>query len=187
MTPTGSSKAELVARVELFLFASRVAVNNVNVSPEGRIRDNTSRQGLEIFKEAAETKDIHIIVAVENAYIQTELDQFGDSPTMRTSLLEGIKNLEVIESHLIRVKDRARYKLTNEDYALDKNRKNDLPDDEARQCLRSHITRLRNLDTSRMDKPERVILEQRRKNMKIAEDVYIAMQKTALNIADQAI
>ena len=184
MTPTGSNKAKLVARVELFLLASRVAVNNVNASPEGRIRDNASRQGLEIFKEAAETKDPHIIVAVEKAFNQTELDQFGDSPRMRNSLREAIKGMEVIEAHLIYLKDPEKYRFINETHTLSKNRKGDLPYDEARQAIRSHMTRLNNLDTSRMDEAEREILEQRKENIQTAEEAYIPLQKTALDIKD---
>ena len=182
MTPTGSNKAKLVARVEAFLHTSRAAVDSVTASPEGRIRDNASRQGLEIFKEAAETKDPHIVVAVEKAFNQTELEQFGDSPRMRNSLREAIKGMEVIEAHLIYLKDPAKYRFINETHTLNKNRKGALPYDEARQALRSHMTRLNNLDTSRMDEAEREILEQRKQNIQIAEDVYITLQKTALNI-----
>ena len=184
MTPTGSNKAELVARVEAFLHTSRVAVDGVTASPQGQKRDNASRQGLAIFKEAAETKDIHIIIAVEKAFNQTELEQFGDSPNMRNSLLQAIKGMEVIEAHLIYLKDPAKYRLINETHTLNKNRKGDLPYDEARQALRSHMTRLNNLDTSRMDEAERAILEQRKQNIQIAEDVYIKKQKPALNIKE---
>ena len=167
-----------------FILLMRDAVREVDASPERQERDRISRLGLDIFKKAAEEGNAHTIVATERALIQAELEQFADSPTMRTSLREGIKNLEIIETYLNHTKDRARYKNIDEDHALEKNRKNNLPYDEARQSLRSHITRLRNLDTSRMDKPERTILEQRRKNMIIAEDVYIAKQKTALNIKE---
>ena len=186
MTPTGSNKAGLVARVKSFLYTSRVAINRVNASPEGRIRDNTSRQGLAIFKEAAETKDIHTIIAVEKAFNQTELDQFGDSPNMRNSLREAIKGMEVIEAHLIYLKDPEKYRFINETHTLNKNRKGDLPYDEARQAIRSHMTRLNNLDTSRMDEAEREILEQRKENIQTAEEAYIPLQKTALNIKDEA-
>ena len=184
MTPTGSNKTKLVARVESFLLASRVAVDGVTASPQGQKRDNASRQGLAIFKEAAETKDPHIMVAVERAFNQTELDQFADSPDMRNSLLIGIRELEIIETYLGYVKDPTKYKIINEACMRKKNRIGNLPNDEARQCLRSHAARLKNLDTSRMDKPERDILEQRRKNIKIAEDAYITLQKTALDIKD---
>ena len=188
--PTHEREAE--ARV-LILYM-REAIEEVNVSPQGQERDRVMRLGQEMFERAAEEGDIGrrggvganlaIIIAVERAFIQAELDQFADSPTMRTSLREGIKNLEIIETYLTHIKDPARYRLINDDHALEKNRRGNLPYDEARQSLRSHITRLRNLDTSRMDKPERTILEQRRKNMIIAEDVYIAKQKTALNIKE---
>ena len=186
MTPTGSNKAELVARVEAFLHTSRVAVDGVTASPQGQKRDNASRQGLAIFQEAAETKDIHIIVAVEKAFNQTELDQFGDSPRMRNSLREAIKGMEVIEAHLIYLKDPEKYRFINETHTLSKNRKGDLPYDEARQAIRSHMTRLNNLDTSRMDEAEREILEQRKENIQTAEEAYIPLQKTALNIKDEA-
>ena len=184
MTPTGSNKTKLVSRVEAFLFASQGAIREVDASPEGQKRDQIANTGLEIFQEAAETKDPHIIVAVEKAFDQTELEQFADSPDMRNSLRQGIRDLEIIETYLGYIKDPAKYKIINEACMRDKNRIGNLPNDEARQCLRSHAARLKNLDTSRMDKPERDILEQRRKNIKIAEDVYITLQKTALDIKD---
>ena len=184
MTQTGSSKAELVGEIEAFLHASQVAIREVNVSSQGQKRDKIAHSGLEIFKKAAETKDPHIIVAVEKAFDQTELDQFADSPDMRNSLRQGIRDLEIIETYLGYIKDPAKYKIINEACMRNKNRIGNLPNDEARQCLRSHAARLKNLDTSRMDKPERDILEQRRKNIKIAEDVYITLQKTALDIED---
>ena len=184
MTPTGSNKTELVFRVEAFLLASREAIREVNVSPQGQKRDKIANTGLEIFKEAAKTQNIDIMVAVEKAYIQMELEQFAGSPRMRNSLREAIKGMEVIEAHLIYLKDPAKYRFINETHTLNKNRKGDLPYDEARQALRSHMTRLNNLDTSRMDEAEREILEQRKQNIKIAEDVYIPLQKTALDIKE---
>ena len=175
---------EREAEVGEFIFLMRGAVREVDASPQGRARDRLSATGLDIFKQAAEEGDIGAMVAVERAFNQAEYEQFADSPDMRNSLRQGIRDLEIIETYLNYVKDPARYKRINETYMREKNRRGDLPYDEARQCLRSHAARLKNLDTSRMDKPERDILEQRRKNMKIAEDVYIAKQKTALNIKD---
>ena len=175
---------EKEAKVREFLTTMRTAVREVDASPQGRKRDRISATGLEIFKKAAEEGDIHTIIATDRAFNQAELEQFADSPDMRNSLRQGIRDLEIIETYLNYVKDPAKYKLINEVCMREKNRKGALPYDEARQCLRSHAARLKNLDTSRMDKPERDILEQRRKNIKIAEDVYIALQKTALNIED---
>ena len=172
------------AEVREFLITMRAAIEKVNASPEGQLRDRTSATGLDIFKQAAEEGDIGAMVAVERAFNQVELEQFADSPDMRNSLLIGIRELEIIETYLGYVKDPAKYKIINEACMRDKNRIGNLPNDEARQCLRSHAARLKNLDTSRMDKPERDILEQRRKNIKIAEDVYITLQKTALDIED---
>ena len=178
--PTHKREAE----VGRFIFLMREAVREVDASPQGRKRDHLSATGLDIFKKAAEERNIHTIIAADRAFNQAELEQFADSPDMRNSLRQGIRDLEIIETYLNYVKDPAKYKLINEVCMREKNRRGDLPYDEARQCLRSHAARLKNLDTSRMDKPERDILEQRRKNIKIAEDVYITLQKTALNIED---
>ena len=175
---------EREAEVGDFILLMRDAVREIDASPQGQERDRISATGLEIFKKAAEEGDIHTIIAADRAFNQAEFEQFADSPDMRNSLRQGIRDLEIIETYLNYVKDPAKYKLINEVCMREKNRKGTLPYDEARQCLRSHAARLKNLDTSRMDKPERDILEQRRKNIKIAEDVYITLQKTALNIKD---
>ena len=175
---------EREAEAREFIFSMQTALRQVDASPEGQERDRVMRLGLDIFKKAAEERNAHTIIAADRAFNQAEFEQFADSPDMRNSLRQGIRDLEIIETYLNYVKDPARYKRINETYMREKNRRGDLPYDEARQCLRSHAARLKNLDTSRMDKPERDILEQRRKNMKIAEDVYIAKQKTALNIKE---
>ena len=173
---------EREAEVGEFIVTLRAAIWRVDASLEGQERDQILNTGLEIFKKAAEERNIDTMIATERAFNQAEFEQFADSPDMRNSLRQGIRDMEIIEIYLGYVKDPAKYKLINETCIRDKNRIGDLPNDEARQCLRSHKARLKNLDTSRMDKPERDILEQRRKNIKIAEDVYIALQKTALNI-----
>jgi len=66
---------------------------------------------------------------------------------------------------------------------LKKSRRHGLPDDDARKASRGHMTRLINLDRGRLDEVERAILAQRRANIKVAENAYIALQQAALGIA----
>ena len=66
----------------------RVAIERVNVSPEGRKRDRTSATGLDIFKQVAEEGDIGAMVAVEKAFNQVELEH---SPTAQICAQASLK------------------------------------------------------------------------------------------------
>jgi len=105
---------------------------------------------------------------------------------MRSSLREGIEAIGIISHLLTEVRKPSRYAIINETHILKKSRRNGLPDDDARKALRGHRTRLLNLDRGRMDETQRAILAQRRGNIKVAENAYIALQQEALVIDPKA-
>ena len=80
--PTHEREAEARA----LIIYMQTAIRQVDASPQGQECDRVLHLGQEMFERATEERDIHIIIAVERAFIQAELDRFGDSPTMRTSL-----------------------------------------------------------------------------------------------------
>ena len=64
-----------------------------------------------------------------------------------------------------------------------RNRRQGLPDDEARQFFRSHKARLRNRDASRLTREEKRTLIERGTNLRVAEKAYIQLQRVALGLA----
>ncbi len=61
-----------------------------------------------------------------------------------------------------------------------RNRKADLPFDEARQALASHRARLANMDKSRLTDEEKELVDARRDAVQSAEKQYIELQERAL-------
>ncbi len=182
MTQNGSNNAKFIDQIKLLAAAKYIATQSINRSRYGISRDNISHKELDGFKKIEATNDIDSMIGAEKTYLEVELEKFADSATMKSSLRQGIVNLEIIESLLERVRNPDEYKTINAAYVLPKSRRNGLPDDDARKSFRAHATRLTNLDKSRMDKTERSILEQRRKNIRVAEKIYITMQEAALGI-----
>jgi hypothetical protein len=102
---------------------------------------------------------------------------------MASSLKEAQKGLETIEEHIGIVGNPTEYQTVNKSDSLKKMRDSrDLPKDGARQAFRSHDTRLENLDAARLDDTEKDIIQQRQRNIRIAEKLYIERQYKALGI-----
>ncbi len=182
MTLNGLSDKELERYLALNTSTERLLTDHISNLPQSVRRDSVRKKQLTIFNEIANRSKIDLMVSAEKTYLQAELKDFADSATMKSSLRQGITNLEIIESFLDRVRDSDYYRRFDSGHLLPKSRRNGLPDDDARKSFRAHATRLTNLDKSRMDKTERSILEQRRKNIRVAEKIYITMQEAALGI-----
>ncbi len=89
---------------------------------------------------------------------------------------------------LDRVRDRALYKKVVDAYfTLPKNRISGLPLDEARQHFRSHRLRLLNLLRTYLDRWQVMMIDERRRNLRIAEKLYIELQRNALGVREDKI
>ncbi|MBX4336622.1 hypothetical protein [Bartonella raoultii] len=101
---------------------------------------------------------------------------------MISSLKTALTEIDTIRKHVAFVENPEKYQVINEAYNLPKNRKGDLPYDEARQAMASHYTRLGNLDKSRLTDIEKSIIDVRRDNMKVMRKLYEKMQAKAIGI-----
>ncbi len=183
MTPNGSNNIKNHAKnITIAVSTERLFYDKLLKTNQSKNIDRIRNRVAKSFQDAGDSNDIDSIIASEKSYHEIELEKFADSATMKSSLRQGIVNLEIIESLLECVRNPDEYKTINAAHLLPKSRRNGLPDDDARKSFRAHATRLTNLDKSRMDKTERSILEQRRKNIRVAEKVYITMQEAALGI-----
>ncbi|MBR4876255.1 MAG: hypothetical protein IKU14_00895 [Rhodocyclaceae bacterium] len=138
------------------------------------------------LREVGRSGDLEWIVAAEKTIVESDLARYANSKAMTHSLESALDDLAIIEKHMLIVADKSLYRFLDETHRRPKNRKNGLPLDEAREALASHRTRLDNMDKSRLDEDEKSIVDARKDAMKKANDLYIALQKNALGMDDQA-
>ena len=141
---------------------------------------------LEHVRKIGSSGDLPSIVATEQAIVKGDLTRYANSADMKKSLTTALTEIGVIERHMAMVADPARYRIVNEAHSLPRNRKRDLPYDEARQAFNSHYTRLTNLDKSRLTAEEKNVIEARRGNLKTGAKLYEQMQARAIGISSQA-
>ena len=99
----------------------------------------------------------------------------------------GLAELGGAEHHLEIVRSPDRYRSLDKLFQRQRNRRQGLPDDEARQFFRAHNARLLNQDRSRLTNEEKRTLEARRSNLRVAEKAYIALQREALGLPAKAL
>lgn len=134
------------------------------------------------LKDVGKSGDIGLILATEKTLLVTDLTLYANSPAMKNSLGTALAELKAAEKLLPKAADPALYKSVDDDHSLPKNRSQGVPKDEARQFFRSHDTRLTNLDRSRLDNEEKAIVDERKRNVRVAEKLYISLQQKTLGV-----
>ena len=124
-----------------------------------------------------------LIVAMEKALVQHDLEYYANSKTMIGSLNTALSEFAMIERQLGKVDDPAKYKATNQSFGLAKNRSKGLPLDEARQAFKSHYARLVNLDKAPLDDLQKKLIEARKSGFHRAQQQYIERQANTLGVA----
>ena len=117
-----------------------------------------------------------LIVAMEKALVQHDLEYYANSKTMIGSLNTALSEFAMIERQLAKVDDPEKYKATDQSFGLAKNRSKGLPLDEARQAFKSHYARLVNLDKAPLDDLQKKLIEARKSAILRAQKLYIARQ-----------
>ena len=167
------------------LSVERYAVSSVKATMEGRSLEVSQRNLLKNLRELGRSGDLSQIVAVEKMFVETELAYYSNSKLMEGSLKTTLKELAVVERHIGIVDDPARYKAVDEAHSLPRNRRGDLPYDEARQALRSQYARLNNMDKARLSDTEKQVIDARKSNILQAERLYKERQVMALGLNKQ--
>ena len=146
-------------------------------------------KGLGITEKAYATisnvRDIELITRAEALTVLREYELYGkDDPSTRSSLNAAISDFSVIANALPTVQDAAKYKIASTTHHS-KKKINGIPIDGFHEAINSHITRLGNrIRTIGISAAEKDILRQRKTNMKVAKDLYIQLQKKALEPID---
>ena len=133
-------------------------------------------------KAISESGSAELIVAMEKALVQHDLEYYANSKTMIGSLKTALNEFAMIERQLGKVDDPEKYKATDQSFGLAKNRSKGLPLDEARQAFKSHYARLINLDKAPLDDLQKKLIEARKSGFHRAQQQYIARQANTLGV-----
>ena len=131
-------------------------------------------------KTVAQSNQLPLIIATEKTIVEGDLQRYANSPEMVKSLATALNELAVIEQHLAFMADPTQYRAVNETHSLPRNRRGELPYDEARQAMASRQTRLGNMDKSRLAAEEKAVLDARKSTLKASQRLCEAMPSKAL-------
>ena len=169
------------------LFAEQYAVRSMREGREAKDLETAQQRLLKSLRELGKSGDLTQIVAVEKTLVRAERAYYSNSKAMEGSLKAALKKLDAVERHIGIVDDPARYKAVDEAHSLPRNRRGDLPYDEARQALRSQYARLNNMDKARLGDAEKLVIDARRSNILQAEKLYKERQVKALGQGEQGV
>jgi len=156
-------------------------VLKLKATHEARDLSQTRQELITIYRELIQSGDLVLIIRAEKMIMEGDQLRYSNSPAMTSSLKAGIAELNAVLAHTALVADPANYSLINRGHSLPKRRdERGRPLDEAREALNSHITRLSNLDRSRLDEDEKAFIESRKAAIRQARDRYITLQEKAL-------
>jgi hypothetical protein len=136
-----------------------------------------------IFGEARSSGNPQTIMAVEEAFVEQELQFCNEQDTYtRSSLTQALQSLDDAFLSLEIVEDAAGYKAADKTWPHNsKNRIQGFPKDAFHQAAIAHRTRLQNiLRSPGINMMEKAILEQRATNMTVAQAGYIEKQRAVL-------
>jgi len=173
---------DFLGRIKLLLVAEEGLVETLkNTRAARRLADGRKRL-LAQLRGLVSSENLSLIVATEKEIIQGDLLRYANSTAMVSSLKTALQAIQVIGHHLILVGDQEKYRIVDQSHSLAKNRKAGLPFDEARQALASHLTRLMNLDKSRVDEMDKQLIDVRKAIITNAIDRYTQRQAHILGI-----
>ena len=117
---------------------------------------------LATVRSIGEHGSIETVLSAERAIIENERRLYGNSASVEKSAKLAVLELDSAVIHLELLRTPARYRDTIDRFTRrPRNRRQGLPDDEARQFFRSHRARLRNRDASRLTREEKRTLIER--------------------------
>jgi len=148
--------------------------------------ERARRKLLAHLRRVLASRNIELIIATERMLIEGDLLRYTTSTEMEKSLTSAQGEMVAIEFHLTLLADRAKYRFVDDLHRTTKTREGDYPLDTARLGLNSHITRLKNLDRSRLDETEKEMIDVRREYMASARKLYVERQTEALGLGPRA-
>ena len=179
------AKTGLIDKLDKRLLEERTAISDVAGSDEAKILAQAHKHLASSLREIGTTNDIDLILQAEHSILRDDLLHHVTSRSMQSSLERALTEHDLNTKELLpRVRDPAAYGEIDIGHSLPKNRLGEVPNDEARQFFRSHLTRLDNMDKARLDRHEKAVIHERKTNIRIAERIYTRLQKEALGLSE---
>lgn len=179
------SMGDVLRKFNRLLSVEHYAVQSLRGSRFARDLEKSQKDILRSLRELGKSGDLSEITAIERVMIEAERAYYANSKSMDSSLNAALNELDVIDKHIGIVDDPVRYRAVDEAYSLPRNRKAGLPNDEARQALRSHYTRLNNMDKVRLGDVEKQIIDARKSNLFQVEKLYKERQAKTLGLGEK--
>ena len=174
-TPEG-----LIKTLWTTMSAEYMAFETKELSPTAQIHKSAQEHNFNAVAAIGRSGDLQTLLTAERALLTNELERYGNSSGMKSSLGSALEEIKQAEKMHNIAQNKDRYREVDELYQRPKNRRRGLPYDEARQFFNAHNTRLLNQDRSRLSETDKKTLNARRPNMRIAEKASIAHQQKAL-------
>lgn len=143
--------------------------------------NESRKKKLEFIKGVGESNDIEKILSMENNALAYDLEHYANNQSSKTSLIEGMEDIQRIQESLDKVADPTIYKEINEQYSKKGEREKGLPKDIAYRSFKSHLARLQNPDRMiGISQEEKEIFRARRQSIKAAFVIYKNKQAEVL-------
>ena len=146
-----SSDLKTIEEIKKQMVLGATSVEEHREAPTAQAVTQFRQTLLTDVKAISASGSAELIVAMEKALVQHDLEYYANSKTMIGSLNTALNEFAMIERQLGKVDDPEKYKATDQSFGLAKNRSKGLPLDEARQAFKSHYARLVNLDKAPLD------------------------------------
>lgn len=150
-------------------------------SAERQLRNAGLQSTLKLYKKIAATRDIAVLLTLERLALQQEIQFYANSAEEHNSIKTALQQLGDADNALLIVVDAESYRKAMTTYSS-KRIENGLPLDGFREFIKSHTTRLTNRLAGQLSGPEKELLRQRKKNLHVAKEEYVILQKRALEV-----
>ena len=140
-------------------------------------------ESLKFLEEIKLSKNITLILGVEEIVLRQELAVYTNSPEQHNSITTAIEQLQDAKASLNIVSNPKQYQIATATYPANQ-KEAGLPVDSFRAFLKSHSTRLTNRMASALSVPEKDILRQRKENLIVVKELYVALQRKALGTSE---
>lgn len=156
----------------------------VQESKEQQDLDKSLALTLQHLKYIGQSRDIFVILEVENLALRLEMETRANSSEEVNSIKTALSQIDDAKKSMNIVKDAVAYKAAAATYSS-KRKEAGLPLDSFREFLKSHTTRLTNRLAAPLPVPEKNILRQRKENLRVVKEVYMGMQREALGLGQE--
>ena len=175
------------ADLVLFEILSTREINEQPFTKRTRDARNELSERLLQISRAGGPDDIGEMLKIERIFLVAERRHMANTDSMAASLDTAIDDLDAAMIMLEESGEPERYRfVADRVLSRPKNRVGGLPDDQARQFFRSHHTRLENIRKGRGTDSEKRVLACRILSLKNSEKLYIARQRSVLDIKNPA-